>query len=64
MLYRAGIDPDPDFDFDRTDRIHCLEAMREGACLFGGFSHRGHRVHREVFPFAIDETPPTSAGLC
>ncbi|MGI6302811.1 MAG: hypothetical protein ACOX52_17390 [Verrucomicrobiota bacterium] len=38
MLYRAGIDPDPDFDFDRTDRIHCLEAMREGACLFGGFS--------------------------
>ncbi|MGI6302815.1 MAG: hypothetical protein ACOX52_17410 [Verrucomicrobiota bacterium] len=36
MPYRAGVDPD--FDFDRTDRIHCLEAMREGACLFRGFS--------------------------
>ena len=42
---------------------HCLEETHEGAGLFGGFSHRGHRVHREILPFAIDETTPTSAGL-
>ncbi len=28
-----------------------------------GISHRGHRVHREVLSFAIDETAATSGGL-
>ncbi len=41
----------------------CLEETDDGTRLFGGFSHRGHRVHREILPFAIDETTPTSAGL-
>jgi hypothetical protein len=31
--------------------------------FFGGLSHRGHRVHGEILPFAIDGTTLTSAGL-
>jgi hypothetical protein len=36
--------------------------MKEGA-FWDGISHRGHRVHREILPFAIDETAATSPGL-
>ena len=33
---------------------YCLEAEAKGIVLFRRiFSHRGHRVHREILPFAI-----------
>ncbi|MGI6302151.1 MAG: hypothetical protein ACOX52_14035 [Verrucomicrobiota bacterium] len=51
MPYSTGID----FDFDRTDR-ELLPGGR-GIVLLGRiFCHRGHRVHREILPFAIGGT--------
>jgi hypothetical protein len=43
---------------------YCLEAeVRRIVLLRRIFSHRGHRVHREILPLAVGETVRTSAGV-
>jgi hypothetical protein len=47
-----------------TFQIFAEGSVSAGAWLSRpGVSHRGHRVHGEILPFAIDKTAATSPGL-
>jgi hypothetical protein len=46
-------------DGDHPPGLYWMEATPLGM----GFSHRGHRGHREILSFAIDEAACTSAAL-
>ncbi|MGI6302839.1 MAG: hypothetical protein ACOX52_17530 [Verrucomicrobiota bacterium] len=66
---RTGIDSDPDFDFDfdfdwtdRTDRIHCLEAMREGAAFSEGLATEGTEFTERFFLLPLTRQPLLQPG--